>query len=441
MLLIIYKIEIIYFTGAVMQFNIYKNVLVLAVGGGNDSVSTLLLQLQLHKKFGYSPNSIDIVAVLPDCLDYQNLTPTNHPVVGLISESTTRSVQGYEMKAFPERILAQNKNIFPELPVKQVFGISMSQGSTGVAHALKYLVTKNNYDLILAIDVGGDFVAHKDNLDVLSPMMDGYMLYALKNLQQFIKSSQLSTELIFSIFGLGTDGESTPDMLEKSLSLLPELEQYSFNKDDIAQFVSFYRDTVEKNRYSRTTDYTLLEITETGHDNPSNFRGRFHVKIHPTEKSQVYYGNFSHYQDEKFFGKFYLFKNIDQVDNIYSQEASNGIEWFLKVQSEKDKINHELNGQSYSNIGKVLNDKNLDNKSLFFGTPSRKFTAQQQIDIAKDISKSVLYGIYDYAIIYKSYKDYMDNHLYVDDITDDLSIVSSTLENLLLIKSNFYFNN
>ena len=94
-----------------MEFNKYKKVLVLAVGGGNDSVSTLLLQLQLNKKFGYSPDTIDIVAVLPDCLDYQNLTPTSHCLIGIINESTTRSVQGYVMNAFPERILAQNKNI------------------------------------------------------------------------------------------------------------------------------------------------------------------------------------------------------------------------------------------------------------------------------------------------------------------------------------------
>ena len=159
-----------------MEFNKYKKVLVLAVGGGNDSVSTLLLQLQLNKKFGYSPDTIDIVAVLPDCLDYQNLTPTSHPLIGIINESTTRSVQGYVMNAFPERILAQNKDIFNELSVREVFGISMKQGSIGVANALQHLVSQDSYDCILGIDVGGDFVAHKDNLEVLSPMMDGYML-------------------------------------------------------------------------------------------------------------------------------------------------------------------------------------------------------------------------------------------------------------------------
>lgn len=414
-----------------MKFDFYKNVLVLAVGGGNDSVSTLLLQLQLNKKFGYSPEHIDIVAVLPDCLDYHNLTPTEHPLIDIININTSRSVQGYIMNAFPERILSQNKNIFPELPVDTIYGFSMKNGSVGISQALQHLVTKKHYDLILAIDVGGDFVAHKDNIEVLSPMMDGYMLYALKKLQDFLQQENIQTKMIFSIFGLGTDGESTPEMLHKALSLLPGVKEYAFDTNDITPFIDFYRDIVEKNRYSRTTDYTLLEITGQGHENPSSFRGRFHVKIHPTEKSHVYYGSFSHYQSEEFFGKFYLFENIEKVTNLYSQKANNGIQWFLNVQSQETKINHELNGQSYQDIGKILSKNSLNGKSLFFGTPSRKFNNQQQIEIAKDISKSILYGIYDFAIIYREHQDYMDSHLFVIPLNKDLTLVSSTLENLL----------
>lgn len=416
-----------------MEFKAYKKVLVLAVGGGNDSVSTLLLQLQLNKSFGYAPEIIDIVAVLPDCLDYQNLTPTAHSLVGIINDHTTRSVQGYVMSAFPERILSQNKKIFLELPVRQVFGISMIEGSFGVSKALQYLITDTAYDLILAIDVGGDFIAHRDNLEVLSPMMDGYMLYALKELQHFIKHKAISIDIVFSIFGLGTDGESTPDMLHNALALLPGVTEYSFDKNDISQFLEFYRNTVEPNRYSRTTDYTLLEITEKEHDNPSNFRGRFHVKTHPTEKSTVFYGFFSHYQNPDFFGKFYLFTNIEQVTNLYSQKTYNGIEWFLNVQSQATKINHELNGQSYQNIGAILQKPILNNHSLFFGTPSRKFNPHQQVEIAKEISKSILYGIYDHAIIYKQYQDFMDSHLSVISINEDLSVVSVTLEKALIL--------
>ena len=88
-----------------------KNPLVLAVGGGNDSVSTLLIQKQLQKTFGYYPDKINVVAMLPDCLDYVGHINTEHPLVKIITENSQRYVQGKPMTAFPERILSQNKNI------------------------------------------------------------------------------------------------------------------------------------------------------------------------------------------------------------------------------------------------------------------------------------------------------------------------------------------
>lgn len=417
-----------------MNFNQFKRVLVLAVGGGNDSVSTIMLQLQLNRKYDYQPEEIDIVAVLPDCLDYQNIQSTDHPLISIIQDNSTRSVQGFFIDAFPERILAQNKHIINELPVKNIFGISMANGSFGISGALKHLITNNSYDLILAIDVGGDFIAHKDNVEVLSPMMDGYMLFALKELQQFITERAISTQIVFSVFGLGTDGESTPEMLKQALALLPDIQEHIFNKNDIQPFIQFYRNIVEENRYSRTTDYTILEITEQSHENPSQFRGRFHVKTNHDEKSEIYYGNFIHYQSPEFFGKFYLFKDILLIDNLYSQGVKNGFEWFLNVQKESTKINHELNGQSYSNIGQVLNHDKLFGKSLFFGTPSRKFTEEQQILIAKNISQSMMNNIYDYSIIYNSYSYLIDKNLFIYQINNDLSLITNNFNNLVLFK-------
>lgn len=402
----------------------YKKVLVLAVGGGNDSVSTLLLQQQLNKRFGYGPEYIDIVAVLPDCIDYHHSTKTNHHLLSIINENTTRSVNGKSINAFPERILSQHKNIIPALKIKNIYGISMWQGSYGVLSALTYLVDSEGYDLILSIDVGGDFIACESNVEVLSPMMDGYMLYALKELKTYIEARSLKTEMLYCVFGLGTDGESTPAMLDEALSMLPGVEEHLFAKEDIQPFINFYRNIVEKNRYSRTTDYTILEICNEHHDNPSQFRGRFHVKKSQDEKSEVYYGDFSHLQDTKFYGKYYLFEDIGKIQNKYSKGCGSGIEWFLHVQKEETKINHELNGQSYQDIGLLLNQDELKNHSLFFGTPSRKFDDKQQIEIIKDINTSILNKVYDFAFIYSELIGFIDQSIYHLKINDDISVIS-----------------
>ena len=65
-------------------------------------------------------------------------------------------------------------------PLDGVLGIWLSAGSEGVYASLRELVQAERFDLVLACDVGGDFIASPENRGVLSPMMDGYALHALR---------------------------------------------------------------------------------------------------------------------------------------------------------------------------------------------------------------------------------------------------------------------
>lgn len=378
-----------------------KRPLVLAVGGGNDSVSTLFLQTQLAKDYDYQPECIAIAAMLPDCLDYQHLEPTNHPLVNIITDRTTRSVQGKPMRAFPEQMLATHKSSVPGVTVGTLYGLSMAEGSTGIAKALKHLLNNHEFDLVLAIDVGGDFIAVEENLDVLSPMMDGYMLHALRLLSV---DKSFSTPVLYSVFGLGTDGESTPEMLDKALKRLPDVQEGSFDAELLKPIVEFYRTKVEPNRYSRTADFTIREIDGTGHENPATYRGRFHVATSKDAVPVVHYGNYQHTQNPAFFGKYYLFSDLTKVMNPFAFACSSGITWFLRVQDNATRVNHELNGQAYMDIGDALQQKSLAGVSLFFGTPSRKFSEQAQNTIAQEVGTSVKNGVYDMAFIYAEYE-------------------------------------
>lgn len=414
-----------------------KKVLVLAVGGGNDSVSTLLLQTQLHHTFSYAPEMIDIVAVLPDCLDYHHMEKTSYKLIHIITPNSTRSVQGKEMKAFPERILSQHKNDFKHLPIRHIYGISMKEGSIGIEKSLIQLVVQNQYDLVLAIDVGGDFIAVKENIEVLSPMMDGYMLYALKGLQNYYHQKSISIPTLYSVFGLGTDGESTPFMLEQALKSIPGYYEGTYQEHKVLPIIEFYREIVEHNRYSRTTDFTMKEIQQIPHDNPAVFRGRFHVK--QKDNNQVHYGTFLHEQNPNYFGKYYLFDSLDLVENPFALACHHGIEWFLQVQKTKTKINHELNGQAYMNIGEIYKDNKLKNISLLFGTPSRKFNEAQQKLIIEQIAQSIVDKIYDMALVYAQYQSSLPQELIssllITQINKDIILLSKDKEktNQLLI--------
>jgi hypothetical protein len=398
-----------------------KRPLILAVGGGNDSVSTLLLQQQLKADFGFDPESVVIVAVLPDCLDYHDLRPTEYRLVSEITPNSWRSVQGQPLFAFPEKILSTYKDDIKNLPITSVYGISMSEGSIGIARALDEMLSSGRFDAVLAIDVGGDFIAVEENIEVLSPMMDGYMLYALREASQ----EHTNIPFLYSVFGLGTDGESTPEMLRMALSRIPERVEGAFKPEAVSDVVRLYRDKVEPNRKSRTADHTIKQILGETIENPTPYRGRFHIKVKEGD-TRLHYGNFDHYQAPEFFGKFYLFDHLQQVNNPFAFACFNGIEWFLHVQNKATKVNHELNGQSYSDVGAFLNYYALEGKSLFFGTPSRKFDEQAQAMIALECVESIKNGIYDAALMYRpdgSMPADADGVRYAP-ITEDLMIVA-----------------
>src|SRR5690348_9900690 len=50
--------------------------LVLGVGGGNDSVTLLILLEQLRSSHGFAPSHLDIAAMLPDFLEYSGYAET-----------------------------------------------------------------------------------------------------------------------------------------------------------------------------------------------------------------------------------------------------------------------------------------------------------------------------------------------------------------------------
>src|SRR4029079_6209350 len=154
-----------------------------------------------------------------------------------------------------------------------------------------------------ACDIGGDFIAAPENHDVLSPMMDAYALDALRSLT----AESSGPPIVYCVFGLGTDGESSPEMLREALRQLGDFFTGRFDPALIENVERFYRETVEPNRYSRTADFPLREIASPSPPpSKARYRARFHTR--PTkDQSGCYYGNFDHTFDPEHFGRYYLF--------------------------------------------------------------------------------------------------------------------------------------
>ncbi|EKE27695.1 MAG: hypothetical protein ACD_3C00169G0005 [uncultured bacterium (gcode 4)] len=393
-----------------------KYPLILGVWGGNDTVSSLILKKQLEKEFWFNPVKIDIMWILPDCLDYHCVYDSWFPLISVIGPDTKRSVQGKMMDKFPEKILREHGSGFW---IERVMGISMSEWTVWITDSLLKIVNSWRYDLILACDIGGDFIATPENHHVLSPMMDSYMLVSLKEIQ---KKSHIP--FVFGIFGLWTDGETPPQMLQKALLRIEDKYEWKFKTDSIIKIADFYREYVECVRYSRTADYTIREITWEWHSNPASFRARFHVTRQKWSPSEKYYWYFLQQFDEKYYGSYYLFDDLTWIENPYAIECGNGIEWFLKIQDTRTKVNCELNGQAYMDISKILRVENLSGVSLFFWTPSHKFDSDSRAKIVDDVIESIRNKVYDYAFVFS---DDIMNHtnLESEKITDHIRIIWS----------------
>lgn len=140
---------------------------------------------------------------------------------------------GSPLWSFPERLLAEHRSRFA---IDGVFGLKMAGGPSGVADALESLLAERGCDLLVRVDVGGDFIAAPENLAVLSPMMDAWTLTALRELAR----RRPDLPIVFGVFGLGTDAESTPDMLAAALDRLSDPHFGRFDRDAVADAADFF---------------------------------------------------------------------------------------------------------------------------------------------------------------------------------------------------------
>jgi len=114
----------------------------------------------------------------------------------------------------------------------------MNRESEGVYEGIRSLIQARDYDLVLACDVGGDFIAAPENLEVLSPMMDAYALHVLRRLSE----EPWAPSFVFAVFGLGTDGESTPGMTARALDNIGEYHVADFDGTVLQDVEQFYRE-------------------------------------------------------------------------------------------------------------------------------------------------------------------------------------------------------
>jgi hypothetical protein len=249
------------------KFKKYKKALVFGTGGGNDIISSIIPALHLQK-LGIQT---DIGGVLSPVANHsfdkkeerpineinnvKRIVETPYILTGSFHDRFCDSTQIKEIglvdNFIPDIIKKENLNI------NKFYNFSFKYGTAKLLRMLNSLIKKENYDLVIGVDVGGDILANGvEHESAISPIMDLSSLFILGNLD-------VDTYLVE--YGLCTDGELTPHSIDiildelKEKNLIVKESQLKYEDKEVKVLESVYNQ-IKEFRKGNTNRMTLASL-------------------------------------------------------------------------------------------------------------------------------------------------------------------------------------
>lgn len=204
-------------------------VLAVGIGGGGDVVGALAVA-QLARLLGtesivggltWERQPIDPLPGPRRISEISAATPLNETVA--LAGADTMGPGGFH---FAESHMARHLD-------EPVLLLDPSGGPSAVARGLADAAAQLECDLVVLLDVGGDVLAHGDELGLASPVADAVCLAAAPAL------AAAGVALQLAVFGAGCDGELTPDeVLERVAEVAAaggQLGVWGPGSDELAQ--------------------------------------------------------------------------------------------------------------------------------------------------------------------------------------------------------------
>jgi hypothetical protein len=173
----------------------HKKALVLGTGGGNDIVSALIVALDLQKH----GLEVGLAGV--------NSPAAIHTYGGELEQPVNRIVPNTR-RYIPAKISREISYVDAHLPellekhdmqIDALYDLSVRFGTEKLTEGMRALIAQEQYDLLVAVDVGGDILARgAQDAEILSPQMDLTSLHLLE---------KVGIPSVLIEMGYGTDGE------------------------------------------------------------------------------------------------------------------------------------------------------------------------------------------------------------------------------------------
>jgi hypothetical protein len=302
----------------------YRKALVVGAGGGGDIVSDALAAMYLQRQ----GIETDVAGLLSPAA--MHVFPHGYEdIVNELSEDVIRFIPSKKPVniSFVDAALPGAARELG-IPVDNFYDLSVRYGPSSLVLGLECLIEKNGYDLVVAVDMGGDILARgREDSTLLSPMLDFSSLYAL---------GQLSVDTLLVEFGLGTDGELRPDGMHDILQELNDnnlllYEGHIFNDDhEVRKFRELVK-SLAHIREGHATKKTLetLDTDTPDEDIVSNYKPRY--RIGNLKRRDEFPITLPH----QFFGKTYVIKAKEFAKSRPKTafDYSNPLEQYVKLKT------------------------------------------------------------------------------------------------------------
>jgi hypothetical protein len=189
--------------------------LCLGIGGGGDVVGALATAEHCRIEYGARPvlggvtwerRPIDPQPGPRSAAEIENARPLGSAVLAAGRQTRVRRSE----VRFAESRMA-------ELLGEETVLVDLNHGPAAIAAGLREAAAVLDCDLVVFVDVGGDVLAHGDEPGLASPLCDAVMLAASVRM-----ADQGAPGVLGAVFGIGCDGELTPDEV---LERLDELDR------------------------------------------------------------------------------------------------------------------------------------------------------------------------------------------------------------------------
>ncbi len=303
------------------MFSNYSKALVIGAGSGRDIASSVLITEKLREQ------GIDV-----DLAGF--LTPwALHEFDGELEKTVNKSSKPSRKFIATQKEVSLDSYFEPELPeineelglgIGEIYLFSLQHGTESLREELEGLVRQRDYDLIVAVDVGGDILAHRRDLaSVYTPIVDLTCLEVLADLKT-------TADKYLTVVAPGVDGEIPSQRLAEIIGNERILRREQLNPEsrNYQTFVQVYDEINRRTKSSSHTGDVIRKIVEGKSDFTEEYKRNgvsFTVKLDKELASGIYYFDLEAVKSQRrSVGVSY--ENISEAHRLMKEMGASGTE-------------------------------------------------------------------------------------------------------------------